>query len=109
MDTTKVISEIMSRNTIENAIYTKKILDSLNINDSILLITSATHMPRSIACFKKYGIKFIPYPVQQLANEERNYSFSSFFIPNSNAINHFQTLLHEWVGIISYKLSGKIN
>ncbi len=109
LDTSKVISEILSRNTIENAIYTKKILDSLNITDSILLITSATHMPRSMACYKKLGIKFIPYPVQQLANEERNYSLDSYIIPSSNAMSQIQTLLHEWVGMLSYKISGKID
>jgi len=109
IDTTKVIADNEARNTIENALFTKKILDSLSIQEPILLITSAAHMPRSIACYEKYQIKIVPYPVQHLGNEDRNYSISSYIIPSTLAMEKMQNLLHEWVGFIAYKLAGKIN
>lgn len=109
IDTTKVIADNDARNTIENAQFTKQILDSLSIQEPILLITSAAHMPRSIACFEKYQIKIVPYPVQHLGNEDRNYSISSYIIPSTLAMEKMQNLLHEWVGFIAYKLAGKVD
>src|SRR6185436_19436748 len=50
-----LIIESESKNTLENARFSKKILDSLKLNGSILLVTSAFHMPRALACFKKAG------------------------------------------------------
>jgi uncharacterized SAM-binding protein YcdF (DUF218 family) len=109
IDTTKVIIDNNARNTIENAYFTKLILDSLKIKQPILLITSATHMPRSIKCYEKYNIPIIPYPVQHLGNSDRRYNIQSFLIPSSNAMEKTQNLLHEWVGCLVYKLSGKID
>ncbi len=109
IDTTKVIIDNNARNTIENAYFTKLILDSLKINKPVLLITSATHMPRSIKCYEKYNIPIIPYPVQHLGNSDRRYNIQSFLIPSSNAMEKTQNLLHEWVGYLVYKLSGKID
>ncbi|MFZ8477648.1 YdcF family protein, partial [Staphylococcus aureus] len=42
-----IILEKKSRNTYENAIFSKKILDSLKLKPPYILITSASHMPRS--------------------------------------------------------------
>ena len=109
IDTSKVIADNRSRNTCENALYTKQILDSLSIQEPVLLITSAAHMRRSIACFDKYQVKIVPYPVQHIGNLERNYSVASYIIPNVLAMEKMQNLLHEWVGFIAYKLSGKID
>lgn len=109
IDTTKVIVDNDARNTIENALFTKQILDSLSIHEPVLLITSAAHMPRSIACYEKHRIKIVPYPVQHLGNKDRNYSISSYIIPSTIAMGKMQNLLHEWVGFLAYKLAGKIN
>ncbi len=109
IDTSKVIIDNNARNTIENAYYTKLILDSLKIKEPILMITSATHMRRSIKCYEKYNIPIIPYPVQHLGNSDRRYDIQSFLIPSSHAMDKTQNLLHEWVGYTMYKLTGKIN
>lgn len=104
----RIFIDAKSRNTYENAFETKRILDSLQITDSVVLITSAFHMNRSAACFKKAGVKFIPYPVHYIGNATRDYNLEAFLIPSAGAINDFQTMFREWIGIISYKITGKI-
>jgi len=104
----RIFIDAKSRNTYENAIETKKILDSLHVTDSVVLITSAFHMNRAAACFQKAGVKFIAYPVHYMGNATRDYNLESFLIPSAGAINDFQTLFREWIGIISYKITGKI-
>jgi uncharacterized SAM-binding protein YcdF (DUF218 family) len=51
--------ETESKNTYENAVDAKKILDEKEIN-KILLVTSAMHMPRAVAVFEKQGFEVIP-------------------------------------------------
>jgi uncharacterized SAM-binding protein YcdF (DUF218 family) len=65
-------------------------------------------MNRAAACFRKVGVKFIPYPVHFIGNATRDYNVESFLIPSASAINDFQTMFREWIGIISYKITGKI-
>ena len=104
----RIFIDAKSRNTYENAIETKRILDSLQVTDSVILITSAFHMNRAEACFQKAGVKFIPYPVHYIGNATRDYDIEAFLVPSAVAINDFQTMFREWIGIISYKMTGKI-
>ena len=104
----RIFIDAKSRNTYENAIETKRILDSLQVTDSVILITSAFHMNRAQACFQKAGVKFIPYPVHYIGNATRDYNIEAFLVPSAGAINDFQTMFREWIGIISYKMTGKI-
>ena len=61
-DTTQIMLETKSKNTYENGTYTKAMLDSLKLPPAIILVTSAMHMPRSIAIFKKLGCTVYPAP-----------------------------------------------
>jgi uncharacterized SAM-binding protein YcdF (DUF218 family) len=108
VDSNKIIVDGKSRNTYENAIITKHLLDSLNIHQPVCLITSAGHMYRSAACYKKAGVNFVPYKAHYTSSVLRNYSFSNFFIPSALAFEKFDDFMHEWIGILSYKITGKI-
>jgi uncharacterized SAM-binding protein YcdF (DUF218 family) len=60
-----VILEKVSRNTLENAIFAREILQRQNIR-SMLLITSRYHMKRSLLIFRHLlpkDIAIYPYPV----------------------------------------------
>jgi uncharacterized SAM-binding protein YcdF (DUF218 family) len=102
-----LIIESQSDNTHQNAVFMKKILDSLNYkNEQLLLITSASHMRRSLACFKKEGISnIIAYPTDYYSSELR-FEFDHCFIPSSNAIVGNNVLLHEIIGYVTYKIMG---
>jgi uncharacterized SAM-binding protein YcdF (DUF218 family) len=103
----QILIDDKSRNTWENAIETKKILDSLGIKENVLLVTSAGHMRRSMACFKKAGVNFIPYPVNFQSHLDRKYSWDAMLIPSAGNISKWDALIHEWIGYIAYKLTGK--
>lgn len=101
-----IIIENESKNTYENAVFTKKILDSLHIKDSIVLITSAYHLRRSVAVFKKQNYKHIlPYPAERISGP-RKFELDHCLLPHPDAMSTLYKYIHEWIGIIIYKLKG---
>lgn len=101
-----IITENNSKNTYENAVYTKHILDSLQFKGSILLVTSSFHMRRSLAIFHKAGYKNItPYVTNKITGL-RKFDFDHCFIPNAEALFGLNLILHEIVGYATYKLKG---
>lgn len=100
---TDIIVEADSRNTHENALFTKQILDEQYPNQKYLLITSAWHMRRSAACFKKQDVPFTPYAVDYLSERVR-FAPISILIPDRLGFAKWEMLIKEWVGYIVYKL-----
>jgi uncharacterized SAM-binding protein YcdF (DUF218 family) len=103
-----IILEADSKNTFENALFTSNKLKELGFYKSNnLLITSAYHMQRSIACFQKQGLKVQAFPCNF---SQTNNSLLSFYtlIPDEEAFAIWYDLCHEWFGLISYKLMGYI-
>jgi len=98
-----ILVEAHSKNTYENAVETKKLIDNLNYKPSILLVTSALHMKRALACFKKVGFNNIDvFTTNHFTGKTRNYFFDQYIIPNSNTMFGWKFLLKEWVGYIAY-------
>ena len=102
-----LIIDSESNNTHENALFTKHILDSLkNGNGKFLLITSAAHMRRSVACFEKEGMRNgVPYPTDYYSSEFR-IEFDHCLIPSTDALYANHVLIHEIVGFLIYKMAG---
>lgn len=99
--------EKQSRNTRENALFTaEEILDEVG-NNPQLLITSAYHMQRSEACFQKVGFEVVPYPIGHDAGPSKYY-FDHLFVPSVQTLWAWQILIHEWLGIITYKITGYV-
>lgn len=99
--------ENRSRNTAENAQFSKQMLDSLNFQGTAYLITSATHMRRSMACFSKAGVKTDPYSVNKMTGKRVFYP-DHLFLPNAYALVKWDALIHEWIGCVAYKVTGKM-
>lgn len=101
-----IIIENNSKNTYENAVFTKHILDSMQFKGSILLVTSSFHMRRSLAIFNKAGYKNLtPYITNKITGE-RKFEFDYISIPNVEAVFSLNLVLHEMAGYIIYKLKG---
>lgn len=100
--TEDILYESQSRNTHENAKYIKGIIKE---NEKYLLITSAYHMRRSLACFDKAGIKTFPYSTDQYSGSRRFY-FDHLFIPDIQFMYEWDVLIHEIVGYCVYKVMG---
>lgn len=102
-----------SRNTYENALYTHEILEPKGI-DEILLVTSASHMPRSVKLFEAQGFQVIPIPVDysvtELGWEEMTrpdiYAQILNFTPSAGNLSKTTSMLKEYLGMLFYDLRG---
>ncbi|GAC1528686.1 MAG: hypothetical protein NVS3B15_06610 [Sediminibacterium sp.] len=101
-----IIIETRSRNTYENAIYSKEILDSLQLKPPFVLVTSALHMPRSEAVFKKAGIQFISSPCDYRVVDTR-FSLDDYVVPDVTQLHEWGYLIKEMIGLHVYRLTGK--
>ncbi|MBC7388545.1 MAG: YdcF family protein [Opitutaceae bacterium] len=101
-----IFIENESRNTHENALFSKKLIQDQikNASPKLLLITSAWHMKRSMGCFEKERLNVTAFPVDSQLPEKNLYLSS--FIPNQWNPGRWQILIHEYFGFISYSLSG---
>lgn len=102
-----VISENTSKNTRENAINSKIIINKQSPNPKILLLTSAYHIRRAKKCFEKVGLEVTAYPCDQISGP-RHFEPEHLFIPKAQNLEIWERLIHEWVGYITYKFSGYI-
>jgi uncharacterized SAM-binding protein YcdF (DUF218 family) len=107
VDSSAILLEQKSRNTYENAVFTKKLLDSLRLPPAVILVTSAMHMRRASALFRKAGCTVYPAPTDYRADVPFRLNPVSFF-PNAAALNNSTCALHEIYGIIAYKLLGRL-
>jgi uncharacterized SAM-binding protein YcdF (DUF218 family) len=100
-----IILERKSRNTRENALFSKAILDEQVPQKKVLLITSAFHIRRSVGCFRKVGIDPDFFPT-----DFYSYSFKpelkDFILPDQETYGNAYLLWHEWIGFIVYKAMG---
>lgn len=101
-----LIVERNSKNTYESAIEAKKYVDSLKISGPYLLITSATHMKRAIATFKKAGLEVDEHPAAFEAVNS-TISWDNYLIPKAGVLGEWQFFLKEIVGYWIYKMTGK--
>lgn len=71
-----------------------------------LLVTSAAHMRRSMACFKAAGLEPIAYPVDFRG---RSNLWQPLFTPGTiSNLSAFDLATHEWIGLLWYRISGRI-
>ncbi len=101
VDSNDIILENISRNTMENAKECKKIIS--NKTSSLLLITSSLHMRRAKFCFLKNNLD-IDCLTTDITNKKIKKSFNYIFIPKANSLEKWETLIHETIGYLMYKL-----
>ncbi len=100
-----ILIENKSRNTYENARYSKALLDSLLPDAHCLLITSAWHLRRAEGCFSKAGLSCQPFGTDYFS-EKTNGNALHWFQPDWKALMKWECLLKEWVGWAVYKGKG---
>ena len=104
-----IITEEKSRNTHENAQETKKLLQN-NFPDvhKFILVTSAKHMRRAQACFRKEGVKCDVFTTDHYSGPKHRYLWNQYLIPNYECFEGWDSLMKEIVGYIIYDLMGYI-
>lgn len=94
--------ESNSRNTWENAKESEIILKEKRTK-SILLITSAFHMKRSLGCFSKLNLPIFAYPTDYRGISTHSSAFD-LWLPSPGFLELSTLALKEWVGIFVYSL-----
>lgn len=99
---TRVHAETSSNNTWQNAADIKPMLARSGIRH-IILVTSAFHMPRSVFCFASQGMEVTPAPCAYRGKQAGAYNLLDF-LPQSSAFNLSSLALHEYLGLLWYRL-----
>src|SRR5215475_2892397 len=100
----RVAVEDRSRNTFENALFTKQIA-APKAGERWLLVTSAYHLPRAVGIFRIVGFPVEPYPVdwRTCGVEDAWRPFPTL----AEGLRRSDTAMHEWAGLVVYWLSGR--
>lgn len=100
-----IVVEGDSSSTYENAVKTSELLGD-HSGGRVFLVTSAAHMWRSEACFRRLGREVIAAPCEFHAPHLPR-SITSV-LPSAGGIQGFNVAAHEWLGLIWYWLRGRI-
>jgi len=99
--------ENQSRNTYENVVLMKPMILELGAKEASkpwLLITSASHMYRSLKIFQKQGIEVVPVIVDYQTGHRLRWGRFDL----EDGIQNWNDLMHEAVGLLAYWITGKI-
>ncbi|TPM48759.1 YdcF family protein [Mesorhizobium sp. B2-2-4] len=102
----RLILEGKSRNTYENAVFTKALI-APKPGETWLLVTSAYHMPRAKALFDKVGFATVPWPVDYRTSGDEGIGL--FRDNPADALQAATMAIREWIGLFAYWLSGRID
>lgn len=102
---TRLVLEDQSRNTDENAELTSALLG--DEGGTVLLVTSAFHMPRSVGLFRRVGVAVVAWPTDYRSSGEEG-----FALDLANPVHNMNTVsiaLKEWIGLVAYQWTGRID
>ena len=103
VDPARIVTEGASRNTVENAVFTRDIVHPAP-GQTWLLVTSASHMPRSVGIFRRAGWPVTPWPVGYKSGRSMEVQYTRQF---GDKIAQLDWAVHEWVGLVAYRLLGR--
>ncbi|HEX4557490.1 MAG TPA: YdcF family protein [Xanthobacteraceae bacterium] len=100
----RVIVERKARNTIENAVFSKELVDP-KPGERWLLVTSGYHMPRAIGVFRHAGFAVEAFPVDWRTRGAIDLALP--FESVAAGLRRTDTATREWVGLLMYRLAGQ--
>jgi uncharacterized SAM-binding protein YcdF (DUF218 family) len=95
--------ETRSRNTCENASESANTAQP-KAGEVWLLVTSASHMPRAVACFRAANFPILPFPVDYHTRGSEDLLRIQDSVVDGLAL--IDLAAHEWVGLITYRAAG---
>lgn len=99
----RLVLEEAARNTWENAVFTKALIDP-KPGERWLLVTSAFHMPRAMGCFRKAGLAVEPWPVDYRTAKRWKLDLGDNYI---TGLRQTDFVVREYIGLVAYALTGK--
>jgi uncharacterized SAM-binding protein YcdF (DUF218 family) len=102
VDPSRLLVETKSRNTHEESVVVASLLASLRVNN-VILVTSDTHMRRSLGTFRAQGVDAIPAIARTPYDRVRWFSWT---LPSDAGLWHAGAVAHEFLGIGYYAIRG---
>ncbi len=99
----RVTFERNSRDTHENAAMTAAIVRP-QPDGAWLLVTSARHMPRAVGAFRAQGWRVVAWPVDYATDGRIPWRPS---LDAGGNLRRLSWAMHEWLGLIAYRLTGR--
>jgi uncharacterized SAM-binding protein YcdF (DUF218 family) len=99
----RVLYENRSRDTYENAMFSRQV-EGVDAMKRWLMITSARHMPRAMAVFRKAGWNVVAWPVDYVTGVSIDYLGFSIL----GGAGRWQMVLHELLGLALYRAAGRL-
>ncbi|CAN5333385.1 YdcF family protein [soil metagenome] len=96
----RVIVEDKAKNTRDNAVESARIIHERGFT-TIVIVTSAFHMPRALGCFRAVGLDVDTLPVDYRGHERWN-----SWLPRARFLDDSTIALREWTGRGVYRLRG---
>lgn len=103
IDRSKLLIEDRARNTRENAVFSKEIVDAHHFK-RLLIVTSAAHMPRAVDCFRKVGLDVDTLPVDYHSYDPSQARGS--WLPRADKLADSVAALRELSGRFVYRIVG---
>lgn len=102
----RLVLEGQSRSTAENAAFTREMLGNTETGD-VLLVTSAFHMPRSMAFFRRAGFEVTAWPTDFRASGTEPFRLDPTNPPENLLTT--TTAIREWTALLIYSTLGQID
>ncbi|WP_245003432.1 MULTISPECIES: YdcF family protein [Bradyrhizobium] len=100
----RLIVERDSRNTWENAVFTRQLV-APKPGERWLLVTSAFHMPRAMGIFRKAGFDVEAYPVDwRMGGRDDLFAFTHL---GKEGLGRTDVAMREWIGLLAYRVMGR--
>jgi uncharacterized SAM-binding protein YcdF (DUF218 family) len=96
-----------SRTTYEDAVLTEKLFAERGLKKDILLVTTASHMPRAAALFRKQGFAVHIAPADFRGDSDPAFKLYRL-LPSASSLGETTTALHEIIGTWAYRLMGRM-
>lgn len=103
VDASDIIIDNESKDTKDEAKNIKKIVGK----EPFILLTSASHIPRAMALFRKQGMEPVPVSADYMIKEKRLLTPKSFY-PGSGGMRKSERACYEYLGLLWAKLRGQI-
>ena len=88
------------RDTIEEA----QVIAEHFPDSSLVLVTTAVHMPRALYMFHHVGLDPTPAPTDHLSKPFK----SSWTLPSAKTLAQSESWVHEWLGLLWVKLTNQV-
>jgi uncharacterized SAM-binding protein YcdF (DUF218 family) len=99
-----IVLETKAMDTKDHPIYVKEIVGK----DKFILVTSASHMPRAMALFRKHGMDPIPAPTDYMVKKRDGGLRPGAFFPGAGSLGKAVGAIHEYLGMLWAKLRSQM-